>query len=158
MLLLHLPVALHDTRAALQAVVEVRDVHELRVVVHEHFLFVNLQKAGTQSLHDGAGAGVVAEGKQAVGLVEGWLVAVPHLEALLVPAHHRQALLKLLHIPSDIRNLDLGAADNQATGKVDGLLRVGLLDKLVAFVEGLSESVVNASRGQRFLPGLEHAV
>ena len=93
MLLLHLPVALHDTRAALQAVVEVRDVHELRVVVHEHFLFVNLQKAGTQSLHDGAGAGVVAEGKQAVGLVEGWLVAVPHLEALLVPAHHREALL-----------------------------------------------------------------
>jgi len=53
---------------------------------------------------------------------------VAHLEALLVPAHHREALLKLLHIPSDIRYLYLGAADYQTAGKVDGLLRIGLLD------------------------------
>ncbi len=108
--------------------IEVRDVHELSVVVHEDLLFVDLHKAGTESLQDSACASVVAEGKQTVGLVERWLVAVANLEALLIPGHHREALLKLLHIPSDIRYLNLGATDYQTTGKVDGFLRVGLLD------------------------------
>ena len=96
--------------------IKVRNVHELCVVVNEHFLFVNLQKSCTQPLHDGAGASVVAKGKQTIGLVEGRLVAVPDLEALLVPAHHSEALLKLLHIPSDIRNFNLRTTDNQTTG------------------------------------------
>jgi hypothetical protein len=101
-LLLHLLVALDHTGAVVECLIEARDVHKLSVVMDKHSGFVDLHEALPQSLHYLTRAGVVAEGQETVGLVKGRLVAVAHLEPLLVPAHHRQSLLQLLHVARDI--------------------------------------------------------
>jgi hypothetical protein len=102
--------------------------------MYKHLSFIYLHESLPESLHYLSRARVITECEQTVRLVEGRLVAVAHLEPLLVPPDHSQSLLQLLHVTRDIRYLHLRASHYQTTCKVDSFLGVGLLDELVVSV------------------------
>ncbi len=157
-LLLHLLIAFDDTCTVVQGLVKPRYIHKLCIVVHKNFGLVYFHEALSKSMHDLTCARVIAESEQAVGLVQGCLVAVPHLEPLLIPAYHGQSLLQLLHVSRDVRYLNLGPTHYQTTREVDSFHWISLLYQLVVSVECLSEGVIDAPWGQRLLLRLQHAV
>ena len=104
--------------------VEVSLLHELRVVVDEYLLLVDLQELLPHSLKDLPYAGIVREFQQAVVHIERRLVAEADLEAFFVPVDHRQLFLYLLYVSVDVRDLHLGASHDQPACQVTTTIHV----------------------------------